>query len=374
MSHFTVMVRLPGSVGSDDVEDAVGRVLLPYKESLGDDDPDELRRYFVFEDEEDEYRKQYETGTRRMIRTPEGETLDPYDERFRRKGSFGGLSFGPNPEDNSHVIPPGCREVQVPFKDVYSTFDAFVENYHGQDERDPQKNRFGHWHNPQAKWDWWSIGGRWSGKLLLKTGRTSALPLGREGAFGTDARTKAEIKTGRKADVCRIEDLDFDLAAIETKKRALAFLTEWEAFVAGREFPPFDGPREEALSLGLVSCMDEDKLTPKHRDSAKFKLVKWDRQLKKGVDRFDVIRLGLTQERLLADLLPSFDVLSTFAKIDARPDVPKDQQGWHAPGRMGWWAATDASPDTWAAFKGNFTEWLKGGDQRDWVVVVDCHI
>lgn len=30
---------------------------------------------------------------------------------------------------------------------------------------------YGYWHNPNAKWDWYSIGGRWNGYLLLKNGK-----------------------------------------------------------------------------------------------------------------------------------------------------------------------------------------------------------
>lgn len=32
-------------------------------------------------------------------------------------------------------------------------------------ERDPETGGYGYWRNPNTKWDWWSIGGRWHGML-----------------------------------------------------------------------------------------------------------------------------------------------------------------------------------------------------------------
>ena len=33
---------------------------------------------------------------------------------------------------------------------------------------DEKTGNYGYWHNPEAHWDWYSIGGRWTGKLKLK--------------------------------------------------------------------------------------------------------------------------------------------------------------------------------------------------------------
>lgn len=36
------------------------------------------------------------------------------------------------------------------------------------EEWDEKQGDYGYWYNPNAKWDWWTVGGRWSGLLHLK--------------------------------------------------------------------------------------------------------------------------------------------------------------------------------------------------------------
>lgn len=42
-----------------------------------------------------------------------------------------------------------------------------MEEY-GDGEFDKEMNDYGYWENPNAKWDWYVIGGRWSNNVLLK--------------------------------------------------------------------------------------------------------------------------------------------------------------------------------------------------------------
>src|SRR5579859_6601454 len=36
---------------------------------------------------------------------------------------------------------------------------------------DPETGKKGYWENPNRKWDWYSLGGRWAGFFLLKNGK-----------------------------------------------------------------------------------------------------------------------------------------------------------------------------------------------------------
>lgn len=55
-------------------------------------------------------------------------------------------------------------------KDKYKTLDEFMEDYHGY-IKNKETGKYGHYYNPNAKWDWYVIGGRWSKSLLLKNGQ-----------------------------------------------------------------------------------------------------------------------------------------------------------------------------------------------------------
>ena len=56
---------------------------------------------------------------------------------------------------------------------MYPSFDDFMVEYGEYTSRDEETGKYGYWENPNAKWDWYSIGGRWSGSLLLKSGERS---------------------------------------------------------------------------------------------------------------------------------------------------------------------------------------------------------
>jgi len=274
MSHFTVMVRLPASVRRDEIESAVGAMLLPYKEAgCGDRDPPELKKYLQFEEDED--------------------------------GSL-----------------------------------------------DRETGKRGYWRNPNQKWDWWLIGGRWTGSVPVRPGAESGS--GEPGLMTQPNRSTV------KADYCRISGIDFDALALEGRADADTFWVEWQRFVAGEKFAVFQGPRHTALDLGLIECKDADELTGKE-----WKTIKWAQPLKAGVDRFDVLK-NTTEAEFRANHADHFNPIRPYAILDER--------GWREPGPMGWFGCSGATPETRRAIAEGFMPWLRGGNQEDWVVLVDCHI
>lgn len=83
------------------------------------------------------------------------------------------------------------------YKDQYD----WVENYHGYY---PNKNKtaFGYYHNPNDKWDWYQIGGRWAGKLKLKT---EAIGIRGQKSWTWQGENPYE---DRKVDCAQIKDID----------------------------------------------------------------------------------------------------------------------------------------------------------------------
>lgn len=63
----------------------------------------------------------------------------------------------------------GATYVEVPFKELYPTFEEYMEDYTGI-SFDEEKQDYGYWENPNSKWDWYSVGGRWSDMLVAKDG------------------------------------------------------------------------------------------------------------------------------------------------------------------------------------------------------------
>lgn len=150
MSHFCVLV----------IGENIEEHLAPYQENNMGDCPEE---FMEFIDEEDEYLEKYNTEGSERVSMPDGRLLLPWDEVFRVKGSFGHGS-------NTHKVPDHLKEISIPFKTLYSTFEEFMAEYHGARERDPKKNRYGYWENPNKKWDWWEEGGRYKNRILTLDG------------------------------------------------------------------------------------------------------------------------------------------------------------------------------------------------------------
>ncbi len=91
-------------------------------------------------------------------------------------------------EDKGYEVVPdetkrnGVRFVQKvernwkyePSKEKYPTLDKLAKDYFGYRK---VNGKYGYMSNPNAKWDWYSEGGRWSGYLTNKEGKTTDIEL-----------------------------------------------------------------------------------------------------------------------------------------------------------------------------------------------------
>ena len=164
MSHFTVLV-----VGDD-----IDEQLIPFEES-----PENGSPYLVFADREDEVKLKYET------------------EKATRKVGADGKSYWPWEKE----VKDSTEDVKISFRQLYHTFEAFAEEYYGY-EKNSETERYGYWHNPDAKWDWYAIGGRWSNFFKLK-----------DGTYADSAKKK---------------DIDFEVMKEEAYQKRLE---EWDSMI-----------------------------------------------------------------------------------------------------------------------------------------------
>jgi hypothetical protein len=165
--HFLVIV-----VGDD-----VDEQLEPFQEGGLDTCPEE---YLEFHDEEDDFREFYQTGVfdRPMDRTD-------YPQRYGK-----------------------------PIREVFPTFDHYMAEVYGP--RDERTGRYGDWWNPNSQYDWYEVGGRFSGRLVLKPDRVG--PTGQQGGDG-------EPVGPERADEAVKGDVDFGAMSGE---RYEAFVAAWD--------------------------------------------------------------------------------------------------------------------------------------------------
>jgi hypothetical protein len=338
-----------------DIDSAVTEMMAPYQENNMGDCPDE---YLEFNDIEDEYRERYENDTSPWVRCPDGLMVYPWDKRFRVEGSFGiGSGTHKVPEDQ------GYEEIDIPLKEMYSTFEECMADYCGYKKCDPKTGRYGYWENRNSKWDYWLVGGRWSGYFFVKPGTETAVTKG--------SWYSPEEFEENTTDICRIADLDLLRIEAEMLKRAKKFWDEFVEFRKTGKVPEEDKElytvRGRAMDVGLLEVVEDPEEGKKRGGFRWADTIKNLREDDNRRDWYDVINQDITKEEFLSDWLGYYCPIRTFAALD--------DNGWHEAGKMGWWGMNLASPETCHEYSQVFMDkFIYEKDPETILVVCDCHI
>lgn len=197
------------------------------------------------------------------------------------------------------------------------TFEGFLSRYYGYTFNE-ETNEAGYLCNPNAKWDWWVIGGRWSDMLRLKSGCS--------GNSGKKSWTNRDIPPQEGwCDQARLKDVEL-VADQSAYARAARF---WEVYVEGKRFRK--GERKE----------DFEALYRRE---------------------YYLEQFG-TKEAYAHDAA-SFSVWA-FVTPDGE---------WHEKGEMGWFCSNDATKDSRRSFSDELCEAIANVDPDCYITIVDCHI
>ena len=230
--------------------------------------------------------------------------------------------------ETTHPDPDVCFEGKVKIRkisppkeialsDKYPLYDDFLRDWHGiEDLSKPQGYHF----NPKAKWDWYQLGGRWSGFFKLKSQA--------KGVLGEQSWTNEAdpIKAGY-VDQAKKCDIDFD------------------------------GMADEKFEL-LSETYD--------RFETEYK--KGDMESGNGYFNYGVENTG-TRENYIPETRAQFlerrGGVSTLA-------VLKDGE-WYEKGEMGWFGcvSNEKAPDAW---RNEFSTLLDSLPDDTLLSVYDCHI
>jgi hypothetical protein len=383
MTHFATLVRVPADASptSEGILSWVTKLMEPWQEHActGECPPE----FMEFHDSEDEYRQDWENeGTEYIDVT--GRTVPPSDrdsapiihndrvlvlpwhEMFRVPGSIGTGA-------GTHAPPADLARVEVKHNEIHPVFEDYVKAWHGGRERDAKTGRYGYWENPDKKWDYW----------LPKSGRIPA----RSGIMIAGARGRGSRERGVNAlDCARIRDLDFDSIAATIAKNSGSTADDLVDFRDGKQRMGDDGRpdfywgyemRGTAIEYGVLQCITSDKMTDEIR--ARYRCVLQDR--KDTLVVYDVWDDRLTRDDLERRAAPRSHPLGTWARVQHKPDnvaasgaTAKGGSEWQEAGSMGWFACHDATNDDLTKHAVSLVDWLKSGNQEDFLVMLDCHI
>ena len=141
--------------------------------------------------------------------------------------------------------PGDVEALLAPFNEQVAPGDpyaVFVRDESGQHDETGQAK--GYWRNPNARWDWWVIGGRWRGLLLLRPGKSGYIaPL--------EPWHKDFVYPPHRCDAALVADCDFSPNEAQIRRAARM----WEVCVEG------DEPREDEDLLKLWEPMETGVLS-----------------------------------------------------------------------------------------------------------------
>jgi len=389
MSHFTVLVVV-------DPKTTLEEQLAPFQEfeCTGKEGP-----HVQEVDLTEEVLEKYGTEMRVQYQSPDGKRMNPYGDEFyrdptpeeaeklgikdgRRVGSgwgFGISSFGKDWNDGRgyrtkvHFLPEGWTEVSVPTKEMTPLLE-WIKDYHGYEVMKVQrtkKHKYGYVTlnadgsvkkviqrtNPNAKWDWYSVGGRWTGFFKLKPGA--------EGEVGSPGLFTEPAEKGT-ADLIRKGDIDIEgmrnAAGEEASKRYLQF----HSIVDGTGFKPFEKICDE-LVPGANSAEDlTDEQTAQVRktyfDQPGYQALANDKDMSGTLWEVPEL-MKQTYEEYVQNARNR--AIATFA-------VLKDGV-WYERGKMDCWASVSNEMDReeWSV---KFNELLDSLSDDTFLAIVDCHI
>lgn len=280
MSHYTVAVIT-------DKLNKIGEMLAPYSENM------EVEPY-VDETKEAIINSAKERKERVLQRKEKGEELDKYDIEY----------LNANTDEELYKL-------QIYEDESYDKNGNHLTTY-----------------NPNSKWDWYEIGGRWN-KILLVKEEVKDIEEGTPSWGNLDSINKKAPEGFKWVTGAKIKDIEFE-KAIEFNNTYNKSIRFWELYVEGQE------PQNE-----------EEK-----------EMIKWEIYKKEYyIERYE------TKE----NYAKINSIFTTWALLD--------EKGWHEKGEMGWFAMANDTKDSELLFIEKFTETIQKPENQDkYLVVVDCHI
>lgn len=206
------------------------------------------------------------------------------------------------------------------------TLKAYAEQQ-GYEVRDDGK--IGHMTNPNAKWDWWAIGGRWNGWLEKNQFQLGELPL---------------EQLHREAETRAAKDYDEKHAIIAGRP-----VDSWETVVARHKEKNGGKESTKMVDAARKEYWEQPVMTDLHAK----KISIWD-----GIEQYLVSKEEFLRRARLSAVLPYVIV---------------HNGEWYERGQMGWWGMSsgDKSVEEWST---KVSALLNDLSSETWITVVDFHI
>ena len=321
MSHFSVAVFHKENQSIDDL-------LEPFNEN----------GTVEFVSVSEEYKNKYETEKELVVKRLNGSFTSPYDqslyteiskEEYEKlnkvmprvcKKIEGFLSKDETKYYIRDLERIGAKEMELPLKEIYPTFGEYMESEgiaYCKEEDD-----YGYYCNPNAKWDWYQVGGRFHGILKLKENIENEIDdPGEPSLLMTDYKKRKNFCSSAK-----VKDIDFtpDKEEYENAKRY------WKVVIDGEPLKP------EEKESDFTLFYKKEYMIDKYKNKENYATI---------------CSLPITYAVLTPDGV------------------------WHEKGEMGWFGISSETADESFNWDMHFKEMFIDTADPEWILtIVDCHI
>ena len=338
MSHFSVCVIVPDDdvsapIHANSLEDHLAPILAPFDEQT------ECPAFREFEDRTGEAKSGYENDTMRVVRYADGSIHSIYDQEFVKSFFIEDdriYAIGPNGDRRSKLQTEESKALELvrdyPVKLRYPSFEAYCDEHCGFVKS--ADGRWGYTYNPNAKWDWWQIGGRFPNRFLVPAGLQDCIPSAKD----DDGESNTPPEGYQYADAARKKDICWDLMRQLTDEAVERTFQKCVKAFESNDLTGF-GPLCRICDDGIAAWGEMLYLKGETLDAYKA------RKGSAGMDRYR---------------------LHTYAFVDRNGD-------WISSGDMGWFGISSNDKDE-RVWNDEIQILLNEAKDDDFLVIVDCHI
>ena len=367
MSHASVLIVTENKP----TESIIEELMLPYQEygATG-----EINQYVQWIDKTEELLNEYKNETRTVIKKTSDNSLhspyldkfyrEPTDEEFVKIKDFHNSEVkylekdwkdGKGYRAKVQHIPKGYEECEVTHEVFFNDFKEFLKDWHGYEEENFRDDRAGYYDNPNSKWDWYQIGGRYSGHFQAKNKEEA------DNGERSWTNSKEDI-TG--VDIIQKKNIDVDaMTEIAKNKTEECWNILLKYYPDLNKFP----------NKTWMDCVEEYE---KDNDTFNREEVRKNYENQENYDQ-EVIsalekELGLffqgaidffckgEKDAFYKKML--YNQFGTFAII-------KDKH-WYQKGQLGWFGTSTTEDENWEE---TFYEIFESIDDEHWLTIVDYH-
>lgn len=381
MSHYPVMVCLPGD--TKDVSEALEQVLAPYDENIS---VEPYRRYENSSAEEYWWTKSMRTdleGFRRIAVEGEDAVRAELLAKFRAEANTWDRDT-PAEKTNKEIHDfrwAGERADRI--AELPMTWATLVPLYNERwypttalalagDDSDDDRLHFEEetgraytmsTYNPDSKWDYWRIGGRWSGYFVADESLEDIIKPERH----WDGPNNSRYPGRSVCDGGRRRSLDFAAMRDYAEKDANERYDRWEQLVAehGGDAKPW------SHFTGLIGVVEDFNIDQARKLYHEQPIIAAHGRMER--ENNGIVGWG---DCLIEEFLTTREEYVRKARAAVVPAYATVLLSgeWCAPGRMGWFGMSSDGPGEREGYYAEISKYLDTLSPDTWLVVVDCHI